>query len=468
VQGRLDEADAHLAIAEAYLDEAPPERERRLRVWIASVRLSVARRRGDVAGVVEHARFLASPVAGQSDEDVRLGSEMRALALMNLGIVEAWTLRLDDAEGHLQEGADLAWRIHRPYIELGCLAQLGFASTLRSFAVAQRRCREAIALAEQYGWGTEWILTPALVTLADTMIWMGQFDNAEPWRDRAVKALREDSGPGIRILIRMATGMLHAGRGRNDRALEEFSAAQRLQHRLMGPHALTSQVTGWTAATQARLGRLDEARASLTAVADEYAGSGEIRNARAVVCLAENDPASALDLLAEVVGRKAPVIHEFTVVEAHLLNALAHHQLGDKRAAARDAAHALACAEPERLVLPFAMTGAGEVLEALPGHETAHAALLTDILDVLRGSALPAREHSSVPLVDELTPSELRVLRYLPTNLSTHEIANQLSVSLNTVNTHIRNIYAKLQAGDRSSAVRRARDLRLLAAGSTR
>jgi DNA-binding NarL/FixJ family response regulator len=60
-------------------------------------------------------------------------------------------------------------------------------------------------------------------------------------------------------------------------------------------------------------------------------------------------------------------------------------------------------------------------------------------------------------------PSELRVLRYLPTNLSRPQIAGELFVSLNTVNTHVHNIYAKLQVRDRSAAVQRARDLRLLA-----
>jgi ATP/maltotriose-dependent transcriptional regulator MalT len=69
---------------------------------------------------------------------------------------------------------------------------------------------------------------------------------------------------------------------------------------------------------------------------------------------------------------------------------------------------------------------------------------------------------------EDLSPGELRVLRYLPTNLSRPEIASELSVSVNTVNTHVRNIYAKLQVGDRSSAVQRARELRLLAAGLTR
>ena len=60
------------------------------------------------------------------------------------------------------------------------------------------------------------------------------------------------------------------------------------------------------------------------------------------------------------------------------------------------------------------------------------------------------------------------MLRYLPTNLSRPEIASALSVSVNTVNTHIRNIYAKLQAQDRSSAVQRAREMRLLSVSPTR
>jgi LuxR family maltose regulon positive regulatory protein len=106
------------------------------------------------------------------------------------------------------------------------------------------------------------------------------------------------------------------------------------------------------------------------------------------------------------------------------------------------------------------MTGARELLEALPRHETAHAALLTEILDVLHGSSPAARDQP--PAAEALSPGELRVLRYLPTNLSRPQIATELSVSVNTVSTHIRSIYAKLGAEDRSTAVHRARELRLL------
>ena len=197
--------------------------------------------------------------------------------------------------------------------------------------------------------------------------------------------------------------------------------------------------------------------------------AGEIRNARAAICLAEGDAAGALGAVASVLDGTAPVLGYITVLEAHLLAGLAHRKLGDQRAASQAAEQALALAESNRLILPFAMTGSAGLLEALPRHQTAHAALLADILDVLHGSSPAAKEQSSSPPAEELSPGELRVLRYLPTNLSRPEIAGELSVSPNTVNAHIRSIYAKLQVRDRSSAVRRARELRLLAAaGRTR
>ena len=467
VQGRLDEAAAHLAVAETYAETAPPERQRRLRAAVASLQLSLATRRGDLAGVIEQARFLASPVTGQSDEDIALGNDLRAVALMNLGTVEA-SLGLADAERHLREGAVLARQIGRPYLEVRCLAQLGFASKIHPFATIQRRCREAIELAERHGWGAEPWIAPALIALAGTMVWTGKFDEAERWLQRTARALQADTGADIRLLVHTASGMLQAGRGRHHEALEEFGAAEYLGSQLADSHALASRVTGWLLATQARLGMTGEARATIAALDDERASSGEIRNARAVICLAEGDPAGALGALHDVLDGTAPVIGYVTIVETHLLAGLAHRELGDQRAANQAAERALALAESDRLVLPFAMTGARELLEALPRHETAHAALLTGILDVLHGSSPAATEQSSLPPTEELSPGELRVLRYLPTNLSRPEIAGELSVSPNTISTHLRSIYAKLQVRDRSSAVQRARELRLLAAGRTR
>ncbi|HME64083.1 MAG TPA: AAA family ATPase, partial [Streptosporangiaceae bacterium] len=281
LEGRLDEAAAHLAVAERHAETEPPGRRRRLRMAVASLKLSLARRRGNLADVTERAKFLASPVSGQSDEDIALGSDLRAVALMNLGTAEAWTFGLPDAERHLREGAVLAREIGRPYLEVGCLAQLGFAyifhgaamPKIDAFAITQRRCREAIALAERYGWGTEPVIAPALVTLAGTMVWLGEFDEGERWLRRTERALQTDTGPDIRLLLHHTTGILRASRGSQFEALEEFSAAERLGSRLAGSHALASQVTGWLLATQARLGMTGAARAALTALDDDRAGS---------------------------------------------------------------------------------------------------------------------------------------------------------------------------------------------------
>jgi LuxR family transcriptional regulator, maltose regulon positive regulatory protein len=461
ILGRLDEAAAHLAVAQAYAATAPPEHRRRLRVAIAALELSLARRRGDLAGVLEQVSFLATPLTGQSDEDISLGSDLRAVALLNLGTAEAWFLRLTDAERHLTDGAALAREIGRPYVEVDCLSQLGFASKIHSFATTQARCREAVTLAERYGWGSERVIAPALVTLAGVMTWTGEFDEAERWLQRAVQARQADTGPDIGLLLHQTTAILQACRGRLHEALEEFSAAEYLQSQLAGSHALAGQVTGWMLATQARLGLPGEARAELAALDDGRASTGEIRNAYAVICLAEGDPAAALGAVQDVLDGRAPAIGYVTVVEAQLLAGLAHRQLGDERSAHACAERALALAEADRLVLPFVMTGSRELLETLPRHKTAHAALLTDILDVMRGAS-PAAKVQVSPPVAELSPGELRVLRYLPTNLSRPEIARELSVSVNTVNTHVRSIYAKLQARDRFSAVQRARELRLL------
>ncbi len=75
---------------------------------------------------------------------------------------------------------------------------------------------------------------------------------------------------------------------------------------------------------------------------------------------------------------------------------------------------------------------------------------------------MPARSGEPPELHEPLTESELRVLRYLPSNLSAPEIAAELFLSTSTVKTHMRHIYEKLDAHRRTEAVDRARELGLL------
>ncbi|RZL73177.1 MAG: LuxR family transcriptional regulator, partial [Rhodococcus sp. (in: high G+C Gram-positive bacteria)] len=77
-------------------------------------------------------------------------------------------------------------------------------------------------------------------------------------------------------------------------------------------------------------------------------------------------------------------------------------------------------------------------------------------------SPRPADDTALPALVEHLTPRELEVLNQVAAMSSTEEVAVALSISTNTVKTHLLNLYRKLDVARRRDAVHRARDLGLL------
>jgi LuxR family maltose regulon positive regulatory protein len=467
-RGSFDEAAAHITLAERRAATVPVERRHGFDLGLGLVRLRLARRRGDFRSVLDEVPALLEPSEARTSRDIALSRDLRALALMNLGIVELWSLRLDDAERHLEEGLQLARRIGRPYVEIGCLGHLGITDARRSFALARRRCEEAIALAEAHGWEADPIAAIALAQLGGTMVWAGRFGEAEDWLDRAEQSCGTAAEPATGLLLHQVRGMLHAAQGRFEPALAAFRAAEQMQGLLVTQHAAARQVRSLLLQTQARVGETAAARSSLAAMGEEERRWGESCAALATVCLAEGSPQAAVDALTPVLDGSAAVLHTTSVVQALLLAAAARDRLGDARAAEDAVERALELTEPEGLMLPFALTPVRHLLERHPRHRTSHAALLSDILDMLAGSSSRRRGGETTPEREPLSDGELRVLRYLPSSLSALEIGTELYVSLNTVKTHMRHIYEKLAVHRRTAAVARARELGLLAPTSSR
>jgi LuxR family maltose regulon positive regulatory protein len=402
------------------------------------------------------------PVEADSVTELTLSNDARAIALMDLGIVELWSLRLADSERHLEQGLALAQLIDRPYLQVGCLSHLGLLVARRSLAQARQRCLQAIATAEAHGWVTEPIACTALATMALIDVAQGRFEEGRGWLDRVEHPLRTELDPASALLVHFVSGEMHAGEGRLAEALGDYRAAERLQDVLAAHHVLTGPARTSIAQTQLRMGDPTGARATLDRMTDQDRETAEARTAVAALRLAEHDPNAAIDALTPVLDGTADVVREGTVIQALVLDAVARDQLGDPATAEADIERSLDLAEPDRLVFPFVVVPALGLLERHPVHRTAHAALLADLLTVLRGSSLPARRSESATPLESLSESELRVLRFLPSNLSASEIAGQLYVSTSTVKTHMRHIYEKLDAHRRSEAVDRARELGLL------
>ena len=154
--------------------------------------------------------------------------------------------------------------------------------------------------------------------------------------------------------------------------------------------------------------------------------------------------------------------------EAWALDAIARDAIHDEPGALRAIERALDLAEPRGYSSPILRHGAPvrSLLRRRIASGTAHRAFAGELLSALEQE--PGRRPSNGdPLLEPLSVREVAVLRFLPTMMSNAEIAAEMFVSVNTVKTHLKHIYRKLDVSERRDAVRRGRELHLLSPGIT-
>jgi LuxR family transcriptional regulator, maltose regulon positive regulatory protein len=468
-RGSLEEAERHLGLAERGSASVPDGQRGQFQVLLGVVRLLHARQRGNPQAVAEEAeRLQAAAEAAQPG----LGQELRALALISLGSAEIWTTRYEGAYEHLQQGIALARRIGRPFLEFSGLADLAMAEiagasartaeSRRSLTRMAERARQAIELAERHGWTDEPAFGVACRELGAALAWQARPEEAEPWVQHAERTVTAEAEPATATAVCYTRGTLELARGRDQDALAAFRAAERLAGRLDAPNFVVPRARTLQLLALVRLGDTEHAEQTLAGLDDRARERGDVRIATAALRLAQDDPRAAAAALAPVLDGSAPLVWPILLALAFLLEASARDALGDQGAAGRALERALDLAEPDGLLLPFLLYPAPGLLERHARQRTAHAALIAEILGLLAGQA-PTPPAGPGPPLEALSGSEIRVLRYLPTNLTGPEIAGELYVSLNTVRTHLRHLYAKLGTHRRAEAVARARALGLLA-----
>jgi LuxR family maltose regulon positive regulatory protein len=456
LKGSADAAERYLELAERAQESVPADRREQAEVLLGVVRLLVAWYTGNLPAIPEQAQRLQAAVQGTNDD-------LRVLALLGLGDAEIWTGRPDQAEPHLEQGVALARQTGRPYLEFISLAHRAEIDLARHFPRAAERGRQAVELADRHGWTNDTTVGLAYLTLGSALAWMGRLDEAEPWVQRAERTIRPEAAPVSALGVQYARGQVELARGRGDRAVAAFGAVERLAGQLAAPHPLARTMRAWLVHALVRMDDTERAEHVLAGLGERLRGRGEMRIATAVLRLAQDDPPAVSVVLAPVLDGSARIGWRSWLVEAFLLEAIARDAQGDQAAAGHAVERALDLAEPDGALLWFLLHPAPGLLERQARRRTAHAALIAEILDLLSGHQAAPWQASPRPPLDPLTSSEIRVLRYLPTQLSAPEIAAELSVSTSTVKTHMRNLYAKLGAHRRTEAVRQARVLGLLA-----
>jgi LuxR family maltose regulon positive regulatory protein len=349
----------------------------------------------------------------------------------------------------------------------------------RADGLLPTRACQAVELAERHGWGEDPLAGIAYTVLGGVLLYQGRLADAEPWLERAERTLRTEAEPAAGMSLRFARGVLEMARGRYPQALSALEGAENLAGLLVRPHLMVASIRTRMVQALIRAGQAGRAAAILTGPDENERASAEARTAAAALQLAEDDPQAAADVLAPVLDGSVPGVRQVSVITALLLQAAARDALGDRAASGRALERALDIAESTGILLPFLLDPLPTQLER---HRTAYPVLLARIRELFAhplvpsggpggvwGERFPPKSRGGlggiVPpgLAEPLTDSEARILRYLPTHLTAQEIARELSLSVHTVTTHMRHLYAKLGVHRRRQAVEHARALDLLA-----
>jgi LuxR family maltose regulon positive regulatory protein len=438
-------------------DRVPEPRRERFDLAAAIVGLMRSRLRGDIAGARTAARALLAPELAA--ERASVGEhELKALALTNLGVAELWTGDGEAAARDLKAGRRAAELAGRDWLVLLCTVHLAAQAVIDGrIAAATRLAEQAGILADQNGWSRSWPAGLAAGVQSAVAFERGRLDEAELLLDRADELLASTRETPVRVAVHLQRARLHLAAGRPEPALESLELADELLEEFPLAPSLNGLALGLEATVTAALGRHDDAEAMLgrsSATAEQAAALARLRLLAGDAPGARTAVAAFLD---DAVGAFGS-----TRISVWVLDALAADVEADHERASASLEQALDRAESNGYHRPFTELGAPmlPLLHRQLRRGTAHRSLIDDLLHELE----QPRENGCprALLVERLSDREAVVLRFLPTMMSNHEIASELFVSVNTVKTHLKSIYRKLDVMDRRDAVRRGRELELL------
>jgi LuxR family maltose regulon positive regulatory protein len=447
-------ADELLLEAERLAAQLPERRARRFAVASTTIALYRARLRGDVEAAVA-----AAVQALDEGWDRDLEADARALTLVNLGISEFWAGKADAAAEHLQQAVGLALESSNDYV-LFLAESYAAAADVQAgrLGEAWARADMAIELAERREWAELPHAAMAYTALGSVHLWRGELREAERFADRAAGALAGARERLLSPVVALLRAALLALRGDALTALDLVRGAT-AQPPVMPVVAVAASVL--EAELLLSMGEPDRAHAVLGRLDPADAAVG-----RARLQLAEGDADGAARTVAAFLDGESEGSIPFARVEASVLGAIAYDALRDEPAALDVLERALDMAEPRGCSIAIARYGAPlrSLLRRRSAKGTRHRALVDELLATLER---PAREKQAkaAPLLEPLSERELTVLRYLPTMMSNADIAAEMFVSVNTVKTHLKHVYRKLDVTDRRDCVRRGRELRLLSPG---
>ncbi len=441
------------ATADVWLARAtgqPGDQDPPLRALAAAVDLHRARLGGDLAHALGAVLRTGDGTVGDLDVDL--------LTLVNRGTARLGLNQVDAADDDLRRALAMARAGHRDPVVLHCLIHLAVVSYLRSdLSEVARRSGEAIDFATRRGWAHTRRATLAYVLGAGAAYQRLDDDTARRYAALAVDLLEGRTEPSLALSARWLRAVLHLESATD---LRDAAAELRSCWSPFTDARLSAPVVAYTGPVEQRIAlRVGEEgwAAEVTDRVEARLGrQGEYHFMQAVLHAHRRRADAAGRRLTPVLAGEQPCASELTLIEAWLLEARLAGHGGDRRRAHHAVSEALVRAAPREARRPF-LDGGQQIRDIMARgagrfgrNESFAAGLLRAIPSAVRGPG------------QALTARERELLGELPSMRTVEEIAENVYVSVNTVKSHLRDIYRKLGVNSRRDAVAAARRFGLL------
>jgi LuxR family maltose regulon positive regulatory protein len=471
VEGHLQQAEAALAFAPDMDDADAVQGEiAALRAVFASVNWA-----GTCSLNLAQQALQLLPEA-RSDEDLWL----RILTLQAQGNCHRFQGEVREAEGSYTEALTIARTLDSPFLVQAITNRLGQNQFLQGrLRQATRTFETALGQAEARGGELAWFSAELHAHLSQVYTEWNELDRALEHTQQGVELSRRAENHLALLEGCLALAGVQAARGETDAASLTLDQAQQLASESGVPyleaevaarqawlnivpgssHASVEMVRPWAEAwaVQRALATSDELPLILREFQDLILARfwlGQGRLDEALGLLAEIQPA------AERAGRTGAVL------QALALRAVALHAQNDQTRARDTLARALTLAQPEGYVRTFLDAGTplrsliSDLRLTMASSQQASKAFLAYIDRLM--VAFPGPDTLRTGIQNPLTAREMEILTLMAGGASNQEIAGRLVITVGTVKGHIIHILDKLEAHNRTEAVARARELRLL------
>jgi len=487
VEQRLNDAEKGLGTEQGKPEEGAGESPLQVRSMlgaVAALRASLANSLGDTSRTVAFSRKALEHLSGDDPITREATQVLRGIVSRNLGDAYAGKEDLDAAVRAQIEAIALSQSAGDLFEAVLAASRLGTLYELKGqLRQAARTYREALRIAA--GADGQPLSVSALVHmgLGDVLREWNDLGEAESHARQAISIFQASGQPIFLPQALALRARVQHARGDTGEALKTLNEARQTAFEQKYVRA-----EGFVMASQARIwievGHLEAAdqwaaEAGLSAKDDlSRFPFRTLRNryiTLARLLAARDRSEESLGLLdrlraaAEATGRMGGLI------EVLVCQAMVQQKLGRLGEAVASLKRALGLGEPEGFVRTFADEGSpmARLLARVMKEQGARTpytsyAVLADYVGRLMAAlepelyAAPDKPGAPQPLIDPLSDRELEVLKLLASGMSNREIGERLFVAVNTVKTHVRNIYGKLYVRNRTQATARAQELNLL------